>query len=279
MFDLMKLIFGDKTTGTFSFKPFSLCHIIYLAAIIVAIVVLIYCFRNKNKDFKFKVVDITVNIAFALYMADFFFMPLSQNKIAVDKLPFHLCTLMSILCFLSRRTKFFAKFKNSFTLLGLIGALMYLVYPAGVRTGSGDYFDGYTYRIIQTVLYHGLMVAQGVFAIAFGDVKLEWKTFKYDVIIILCITVWAMFGNLVYTGEVYQECGCVEGCTELIEIYSEELNWFFVRHDALYIFPDEYDGYFAPFMMIGAISGMCALIRFLSNLLLKAFKKEETITL
>ena len=49
MFDLMKLIFGDKTTGTFSFKPFSLCHIIYLAAIIVAIVVLIYCFRNKKK--------------------------------------------------------------------------------------------------------------------------------------------------------------------------------------------------------------------------------------
>jgi uncharacterized membrane protein YwaF len=234
----------------------------------------IISFKNKDKEFKSKVVDYTVSAALSLYALDFFIMPLSQNRIGIDKLPFHLCTLMSILCFLSRHTKKFDMFKNSFTLLGMIGALMYLVYPAGVKNGAGDYFDGYTYRIIQTVLYHGLMVAQGVFAIAFGDVELKWNTFKYDIITILFVTVWALFGNAVYTGTAYVQCDCKEGCNELIKIYTEESNWFFVRHDPLYIFPDETDGYYSPFIMIGAMTGMCAIIRFLSDKILHFFKRD-----
>ena len=41
---------------------------------------------------------------------------------------------------------------------------MYIVYPAGVPEA-----DGYSYRIVQTVIYHGLMIAQGVFSIAFKE--------------------------------------------------------------------------------------------------------------
>ena len=276
MLEIMRSIFGEKITGTFSFYPFSLCHIIYMAIIFGAIIGIIILFRNKNKEFKSKFVDITVLAAFLLYIADFFIMPLSQNRIDTGKLPFHLCTLMSILCFLSRNTKSFSKFKTSFTLLGLIGALMYLVYPAGVLSGTGQYFDGISYRIIQTVLYHGLMLAQGVFAIVWGDIKFEWKTFKVDVIIVLCITLWAFLGNLAYTGVVYGKCTCSETCTETVVIYGELPNWFFVQHDPLYIFPDDIDIYFSPFIMIFAISGMCALIRFLSNLLLNKFSKQES---
>lgn len=271
MFNVMKFIFEDRNTDTFSFKPFSICHIMYLLIIIVTIVAILVSFKNKEKEFKIKIVDYTVNLAFALYMIDFFIMPLSQGEIEVKKLPFHLCTLMSIMCFLSRHTKKFEKFKNSFSLLGMIGALMYLVYPAGVRNGAGEYFDGYTYRIIQTVLYHGLMVAQGVFAIAYGDVKLKWSNFKYDIITVLGVTVWAMFGNLAFTGTVYEQCNCVEGCLEMIKVYEEEPNWFFVQHDPLYIFPNETDGYYSPFIMIGAITGMCALMRFISDKLLTLF--------
>lgn len=277
MFEFMRFIFKDRNTDTFSFKPFSLCHILYLIFIIAAIVGLIFAIKNKSKEFKLKVVDITVDLALGLYILDFFCMPLSYGAISINKLPFHLCTLMSIMCFLCRHTKFFSKFKNTFTLLGLIGALMYLVYPAGVRNGSGQYFDGYTYRIIQTVLYHGLMVAQGVFAIIYGDIELKWSEFKYDVMAVLCITVWALLGNFAYTGIISEPCECVEGCTEMVVIYDEEPNWFFVQHDALYMFSNDYDGYFAPFMMIGAITGMCALIRFLSLKLLAIFKKEEVI--
>jgi hypothetical protein len=38
-------------------------------------------------------------------------------------------------------------------------------------------------------------------------------------------------------------------------------------HDALYILPDTWDIYVAPFIMIIAISGMCALVRYLSAVL------------
>jgi uncharacterized membrane protein YwaF len=279
MFELMRFIFKDRTTDTFSFKPFSICHILYLLIIIFAIVSVLVYFKNKDKEFKVKVVNYTLNTAFILYIADFFIMPLSQGEIAINKLPFHLCTLMSILCFISRHTKskMFATYKNSFTLLGMIGALMYLVYPAGVRTGAGEYFDGYTYRIIQTVLYHGLMLAQGVFAIAYGDIELKWSNFKYDIIAILCIIIWAMFGNAAFTGTVYGPCDCVEGCLEMVIIYDEEPNWFFVQHDPLYIFPNDTDSYYSPFIMISAITGMCALMRFLSDKILGMFRKKQII--
>ena len=275
MFEIVKFIFEDRTTDTFSFKPFSLCHILYMLIIIFGIVTALIVFKNKDKEFKNKIINYTLNAAFGLYIADFFIMPLSQGVISIDKLPFHLCTLMSILCFMSRHTKVFAKFKTSFTILGMIGALMYLTYPAGVINGAGEFFDGYTYRIIQTVLYHGLMVAQGVFAIAFGDIELKWSNFKYDIITILCLTVWAMLGNEVYNGVVYGPCDCVEGCIEEVVIYNEQHNWFFVKHDPLYIFPDETDSYYSPFIMIGGITGMCALIRFLANKILRIFRKKE----
>ena len=275
MFDFFRFLFEDRCSDTFSFKPFSFCHILYFLIIAIAIVLVLFWCKNKPKEFKNKVVNYSLNAAFILYIADFFIMPLAYGEIVIDKLPFHLCTSMSILCFLSRNTKKLAKFKNSFTLLGMIGALMYLVYPAGVTNGPGQYFDGYTYRIIQTVLYHGLMVAQGVFAIALGDVVLKWDSFKYDVIIILFVAVWAMFGNFAYNGVVSEQCDCVEGCQEMIDVYSEEHNWFFVLHDPLYIFPDETDGYYSPLIMIGAITGMCALIRFLSDELLILFQVKK----
>lgn len=275
MFEFMKFIFEDRITDTFSFKPFSLCHILYLLIIIAAIIMTVIFCKNKDKVVKEKIINVVLNTALCLYVADFFIMPLAMGHIQIIKLPFHLCTLMSIMCFLSRHTKFFSKYKNSFTILGMIGALMYLTYPAGVNNSQGDFFDGYTYRIIQTVLYHGLMVAQGVFAIAFGEIELKWKNFKYDIISVLGLTVLAMLANSIYTGEVYEQCECVDGCTEMILVYDLEPNWFFVQHDALYAFPNDTDGYYAPFMMIGAIIGMCALVRVISQELLKRFKVQE----
>ena len=275
MYDIIHFILKDRNTGLFSFKPFSLCHILYLLIIITLIVLVLLLCKKKNQEFKIKIVDISVDIALGLYILDFFLMPLAYGEISIIKLPFHLCTLMSIMIFLARHTKFWSKYKESFTLLGMIGSLMYLCYPAGVQNPAGEFFDGYTYRIIQTILYHGIMLAQGVFAIVYGDIKLNWNEFKNDIIIILFMIIWATIGNSLFTGTEQVPCGCFEGCTEMITIYSIEPNWFFVQHDALYIIPDDIDGYIAPFMMIFGIGGMCALVRFLSLSLLKVFKKEN----
>lgn len=270
MYEFLRNLLKDKDNGIFSFEAFSFCHILYLLLIIGGIVLTIFLFKNKSQEIKNKVINTTVILALCLYIADFFLMPFSYGYIDIDKLPFHLCTSMSIMCVLSRNTKFFSKFKTTFTLMGLIGALMYLSYPAGVSMA-----DGYSYRIIQTVLYHGLMIAQGVFAIVFNDLELDYKNLKYDIIAICILAVWAMLGNTLYSGVVTETCTCSENCTNVITVYDHDFNWFFVKHDPLYIISDEIDIYFAPFIMIIAIFAMCALIRFVSIKLLQLCYKSK----
>lgn len=272
MYEFLSNFLSDKDNGILTFEAFSLCHILYLLLIFGVIALVLYLFKNKTIESKHKLINFTVILALILYIVDFFLMPFSYGYIDIDKLPFHICTLMSIMCVLSRHTKVLSKFKTSFTLMGLVGALMYLTYPAGVAEA-----DGYSYRIVQTVLYHGLMIAQGVFSIAYNDLDLNWKSIKYDLFAILGLTLWAMLGNTLYSGELKETCNCVEGCTNIITIYEHDFNWFFVKHDPLYIIPDDIDIYFAPFIMIAAIFGMCALIRFISIKVLEALDKKNKI--
>lgn len=237
MYNIFKEVFKDWT-GSLPFEALSFAHILSVILITVGIVLVIVLFKNKSQETKSKVVDITVSIAFGLYILDFFIMPLSNGEINVDKLPFHICTLMSVMCFLSRHTKFFAQFKSSFSLLGLIGALMYITYPSGVAKG-----DLLSYRIMQTVIYHGLMIAQGVFALVFSDIKIEWKTCYKDLLIIILMSVWAVLGNLIYSGG---ELG--------------DYNWFFVVQDPFGIFDRSVGAFVMPFVMIVVIFTMDMLI-------------------
>lgn len=270
MYEFLRNLLSDKESGILTFEAFSLCHILFLLIIISGIVAVLILSRDKSKEIKNKIIDITAISALCLYIADFFLMPFSYGYIDIDKLPFHLCTSMSVMCVLARKTKIFARFKTSFTIMGLVGALMYLSYPAGVTSA-----DGYSYRILQTVAFHGLMIAHGVFAIAFNDLDLSWKNAKYDLISIGFLTVWAFLGNTFYSGVITEPCECVEGCTNLITTYNHDFNWFFVKHDALYIISDEIDVYFAPFLMVIIVFGMCALTRFVSIKILEVYNKKE----
>ena len=272
MYEFMHFLLQDKNNGVFVFKAFSFSHVLFLVLTIASIVLTIYLFKNKTQEQKTKLIDTTVIIALCLYIADFFLMPFSYGYIDIDKLPFHLCTSMSIMCMLARRTKVFAKFKTSFTIMGLIGALMYISYPAGVTQA-----DGYSYRILQTVIYHGFMLAQGVFAIAFNDLDLSKKTLKYDAIAIIGLAVWAFIGNTLYSGVLTETCQCIEGCTNVVNVYNHDFNWFFVKHDALYMISDEIDVYFTPYVMVIVIFGVSALIRFIGTKLLNIFNKTKKV--
>ena len=269
MYEVISDLLSDKRSGTFTFKPFSPCHIIYLLLIGGAIALTIYLSRNKDQETKKKIIEVTTITALCLYIMDFFIMPFSQGEISIDKLPFHVCTLMGIMCVLARRTKTFAKFKTAFTLIGLAGGLAYMVYPVGVPIA-----DGYSYRIIQTVIYHGLMIAQGVFAIAFKDIDLRWKSYKYDVMAIFFVLLWAMLGNTLYSGTVKEVCGCYIGCVKMVPVYTNEFNWFFTKHDVLYIINDSIDIYIAPIIMFVAFSGLVALVRLVGLALLNEFDKN-----
>ena len=159
-------------------------------------------------------------------------MPLAYGSIDIEKLPFHICTVSCVLCFLSRHNKFFEKYKLQFALLGLIGNIIYVIYPAGV----GWYqIAPYSYRVIQTLLFHGLMTLYGVLTLAYDDKKLEWKSCWKELVVIILMTVWALLGNVVYNND------------------TRTYNWFFVVQDPFYILPKNIASIVMPFVMICTI--------------------------
>ena len=219
--------------GGITFSCFGLWHWLYLLVIFGAILFVMFRWKDKDTYAKQRLINRTVRCVFGLYIADFFLMPFAYGEIDLEKLPFHACTAMCVLCFLSRHNRFLAKFKTSFALLGLVSNLIYVVYPAGV----GWYqIHPLSYRVVQTLLFHGLMTAYGLFVLAFDDVSLEWKHCRRDLILLVFMTAWAILGNTLYNGT-YGE-------------YSHHFNWFFVTRDPFYLLPEAIAPYIMPFVMI-----------------------------
>ena len=142
-------------------------------------------------------------------------------------------------------------FKLFFRSLLLIAATVFYIVNRVGHSGApfgeiGQVADGsifpFTYRVIQTMLYHGLLVAHGVFALAFGEVKLEWKKIYKELVVICLLAFIAVFANTIYSGEL------------------GEFNWFFVSADPFGLFPENIAPYVMPFVMIVVIFVMDLLI-------------------
>ena len=167
---------------------------------------------------------IFLSAAFGLYIADFFLMPFAYGSIDIEKLPFHICTAMCVACFVSRYTPRLGKYRLHFTLLGFLSNLVYLIYPAGVMWHQAHPLS---YRAIQTLLFHGTMTIYGFLTLVFDEAGLQWGQFRRDLTVIAGMTLWAVFGNALYT--------------ENLPGY----NWFFLLQDPFYILPS----HIAPFVM------------------------------
>lgn len=227
MFELLSNLLKNHK-GDVIFNCFGIWHILFMIIIFGSIITITLSLKNKDKTTQIK----AINIVFGLYILDFFLMPLAYGSIDIEKLPFHICTVSCVLCFLSRHNKFFEKYKLQFALLGLIGNIIYVIYPAGV----GWYqIAPYSYRVIQTLLYHGLMTLYGVLTLSYYDEKLEWKNCWKELLVIVLITLWALLGNLVYNSDA--------------RIY----NWFFVVQDPFYILPENVAPIIMPFVMVFVI--------------------------
>lgn len=218
--------------GEVIFNCFGIWHILYMLIIFGMIITVAMLLKNKDEKTKKKAINITITMVFGSYILDFFLMPLAYGSIDIEKLPFHICTVSCVLCFLSRHNKFFNKYKLQFALLGLIGNIIYVIYPAGV----GWYqITPYSYRVIQTLLYHGMMTLYGVLTLCFDDEKPVWKNCYKELIVIVLMMLWALLGNAIYNSDV--------------RIY----NWFFVVQDPFYILPKNIAAIVMPFVMIFVI--------------------------
>ncbi len=254
MYDFLHTLMQDKT-GEPLFALYNIWHILIIIILAGIIVFISLFFRKKSVDTREKVLNILISSALFLYILDLFCMPFSCGYIDVDKLPFHVCTLMSVACFMSRHNRIVGKCKTSFTLLGLIGAFMYIVCPSGVADGTVSIFS---YRIIQTLLYHGLMVTYGVCSLVFGDVKLKWKECYKELIVIACMVIYSVTGNILYKG--------IED--------GREFNWFFVRSDPLGIIPTDIAPYVMPFVILVVFFVLVMLVYFVYHLVINIAEKR-----
>lgn len=231
MYQILHQVLQDHKGGEI-FACFGPWHLLYMAIIFGSIVGIVLLFRGKRADVRQRAINTAIHVAFGLYVVDFFLMPFAYGGIDLEKLPFHMCTLMCVLSFFSAHGMLFPKLRLQFALLGLASNLIYVIYPAGV----GWYqIHPLSYRVVQTLLFHGVMSAYGIFSLALGAEELQWKNAWKELPVIGCVTLWAMFGNWLYNGS---------------EGMIATFNWFFVVRDPFYILPADIARYIMPFVMI-----------------------------
>nr|MBQ8251772.1 YwaF family protein [Lachnospiraceae bacterium] len=250
MYAMLSNLLEDKK-GELTFTCFGAWHLCYILALAILLFGVIFYLKSKNESTRQKAIRLSIHCAFAVYIADFFLMPFAYGEIDVEKLPFHICTAMCVMCFLSRHNSFFEKFRLQFAVLGLISNLVYFIYPAGVMWYQ---IHPLSYRVIQTLLFHGLMTVYGLLVVIYDDVDFEWKSCYKDVIVLVLMTLWALLGNALYTGTAHGQ--------------TYYFNWFFVLRDPFYMFPEHIARFIMPPLNIAVF--------FAADLLVYAIAKSNS---
>ena len=247
MYEILNNLLSDKKGGEI-FRCFGVWHLVYITLAAVAFTLIFLSLKSKDKDAKDKVMLTLINISFGLYILDFFLMPFAYGEIDIEKLPFHICTAMCVACFLSNHIERLKPLRVHFALLGFISNLVYLIYPAGVMWHATHPLS---YRVVQTLIFHGIMSVYGLLTLVYDGKELSFKTCYRDLAVISGMTVWALVGNLLYNGEAGE--------------YSHFFNWFFVIRDPFYILPANIAPFIMPFVNIGLFFGVEMLVYLIVN--------------
>lgn len=203
-FKLFAMSFFD--TGI-QITPFSPAHIVYIVLIFGGTATAWLVLRKKSASAKEKFLRLLAYALVGLYLSDFFCHEFVYGGMNMDKLPFHICTVLCPLVAISQFNRKGSRIAEPVAMLAALSPMMYLCYPASVGTG-----EPWCYQAVQTMCYHGVLMAWGVLSMALGavkpDIRKAWKAGA----ILVCITLWAKLGNTLL-----------------------EHNWFFLEEDALYI--------------------------------------------
>ena len=182
----------------FDITLYSVWHILYAVLIAASIFGIAMLLRNKEFRVKKRALDLVVYAIATVYLADFFIQPLFRDgAMNVDKLPFHICTVLCPITALVQFHERFSSWKEPVAFLSVIAPLIYIVYP-GSALGTESPF---CYEIIQTFLYHGLLLLYGVLLLTTKTVIPQIKNSYKSLVGICIILLWAAFGNTVYSKE------------------------------------------------------------------------------
>lgn len=228
MYPFLHELFSDRKGGEV-FVCFGLWHICYMLLAFAAGAAAFLRMRRMDEQGRQRALDMWISLAFGLYIADFFLMPFAYGEIDVEKLPFHVCTAMCVMCFVSCRSVALRPWRRSLALLGSLSNLVYLIYPAGVMWHQ---VHPASYRVVQTLLFHGIMTAYGFLALVFDEDISAGKTWHQDLAVLVSMTAWAMLGNFLYGG------------------HPRLFNWFFVVRDPFYLLPEQLAPWIMPFLNV-----------------------------
>ena len=238
MHTYLRNLFMDKKDGI-TFQCFDTWHIGYILLFVFIAVFSAVYLRSKTAQKQRKVISGFINAAFGLYMADFFLMPLAYGQIDTEKLPFHICTTMCVMCFASRHNTFLKKYKLQFAALGFLCNFVYLMYPAGMMWHG---VHPLSYRVVQTLVFHGVMMVYGALVLIYESDGFSWRKCYRDLALIVGMTGWAMLGNAIYNSD------------------ARMYNWFFVVQDPFKMFPMEFSVYIMPGLNIVLFFGVEMLV-------------------
>ena len=213
LFEMSHFNTGIKVTA------FSPAHFVYLALIIGAIVGTYFLMRNRSYEAKVKLLTAMVAVLLVSYISDFFVHEfvyasyddagnlISGGGLNMDKLPFHICTFLCPVACLVQFNKKLNRFLEPVVMLSVLAPMMYIVYPAAIGDG-----EPWCYQAVQTMFYHGTLMAWGILNLALGVCKPSIKRCWHGGVLLAIITLWAKLGNVLL-----------------------EHNWFFLEEDAFYI--------------------------------------------
>ena len=211
---------------------FDIWHIMYLTVILGGSVLLALVYNKKSAEARTKVLQLFACLTIGLYVADFFLMPLSDsyNRISIDKLPFHVCTLMGVFVPFAQFNQKFAKIKHVIVSLAVSSSLMWMSYPGSALGGQPPF----SYIIFQTFMYHGFLFCWGFLNLALGVVTLNFRKIWKEFIAVLLILGWAAIGNAVYPDQ----------------------NWFFIKYSIFPFLPDK----IMPPVVVFCVFGTCFVV-------------------
>ena len=232
----------EKKTEPFEIAFLSFFHILSLA-IIIGLTIALAFYLSKHEDKKRGTLRLIAYSLVIIYVADFFIQPFvsSDFTMNIDKLPFHICTVLCPVVAFTEFNKKFEKIKEPVAVLAIVAPLMYLVYP-GNAIGE---ISPFCYKIIQTFIYHGLLFSWGLNTFASGEFVPNVRNWYKSLIGICLIAVWATLGNLTYNTSYLGN-----------DPDASHFDWFFLTGTSFPFVPP----YLMPFAVIAAIFGMVMII-------------------
>ena len=203
----MKLFEMSHFDSGIQITPFSIAHIVYMVLIFGGIVAGYFALRHKDAATKEKALRFLAYALALSYFSDFFVHDFVYGEMKIDKLPFHVCTVLCPLILVAQFNRNGHKITEPVATLAALAPMMYLCYPASVGTG-----EPWCYQAVQTMFFHGVLMAWGILNIALGVVKPDIRHIWKSAVLLTDITLWAKLGNVLL-----------------------EHNWFFLEEDAFYI--------------------------------------------